>query len=224
MIILARSAGSYLLENVTVLCYNRDMESLLVSKGNKPRRGIIRNCQTCGKEMYVKPCFVNRQKYCSRVCASKGKIKGKLLICVICGNEYYRSPSQIKWRGSSCCSQKCRAKRVSQVLTGIKRLPKQILRGEKSPAWRGGKSSIYHRMRNSKEFKAWRKAVFGRDNYTCQDCGIRSAKGVKVDLHPHHIKSFTHFDELRFDVDNGITLCLSCHNVRTSWQRLGGYK
>lgn len=173
--------------------------------------------------MYVRPCYINRQKYCSRDCSFKGKIKGKILTCVICGKEYYRPPSQIKWRGSSCCSIPCRTLYLSKIMAGKKKAYQQ-LRGEDSPSWRGGKSSIYHTLRNRRDYKWWRQSVFERDDYTCQTCGVRSSVGVAVELHPHHIKSFTHYPELRYDITNGVTVCKSCHGLLTAEQKLKGFK
>jgi hypothetical protein len=39
------------------------------------------------------------------------------------------------------------------------------------------------RIRNCKQMKLWREAVFQRDDYTCQMCGIRGTK-----LNADHIK------------------------------------
>ncbi len=86
--------------------------------------------------------------------------------------------------------------------------------GEKCPAWKGGISPINAALRNSAEGRAWRKSVFIRDNRTCQDCGAKSENGIRVDIHAHHIKSFADFPDLRFDVDNGVTLCRECHGTR----------
>ena len=53
----------------------------------------------------------------------------------------------------------------------------------------------------------WRKAVFERDNYTCQICRVRG-KYLEAD----HIKPFAYFPELRFELTNGRTLCRKCHD------------
>lgn len=62
------------------------------------------------------------------------------------------------------------------------------------------------RDRNTTEYKNWRKQVYERDNYTCQKCNIRGTK-----LNAHHIKQWHDNINLRFNVDNGITLCEKCH-------------
>lgn len=72
--------------------------------------------------------------------------------------------------------------------------------------WRGGITQENKKVRNSVDFKLWREAVFVRDNWTCQVCNIRGGR-----LHPHHIKNFAQHYELRFVIDNGITLCCKCH-------------
>lgn len=56
------------------------------------------------------------------------------------------------------------------------------------------------------EYNEWRKAVYERDHYTCQICGKVGGR-----LNAHHIKSFAKNPDLRFDVDNGVTLCDKCH-------------
>lgn len=60
--------------------------------------------------------------------------------------------------------------------------------------------------RLTKEYKNWRKSVFERDKYTCVLCGK-----VGVELNAHHIMPYAKYEELRFDLDNGITLCKECH-------------
>jgi len=87
-------------------------------------------------------------------------------------------------------------------------------KGEKSYMWKGGVSPINKIIRKSVKFKLWRESVFKRDDYTCQQCKIRG--GI---LHPDHIKPFALFPELRFNLDNGQTLCINCHKKTKTWGR-----
>jgi hypothetical protein len=72
--------------------------------------------------------------------------------------------------------------------------------------WRGGKTGEIMAARKSLEYRQWRTAVFRRDDFTCQHCGKRGGKLVA-----DHIKPFAYFVALRFEVDNGQTLCEPCH-------------
>lgn len=84
-------------------------------------------------------------------------------------------------------------------------------KGEKSNLWKGGVSKENELVRKSLDYRLWRTAVFMRDDYTCQECGERSRKGNRVELHAHHIKPFSTHPDLRFAIDNGKTLCIECH-------------
>lgn len=72
--------------------------------------------------------------------------------------------------------------------------------------YNGGISNENKIIRNSSKMKYWRISVFERDDYTCQNCNTKG--GI---LNAHHIKQFANYPELRFDIDNGITLCKNCH-------------
>lgn len=54
--------------------------------------------------------------------------------------------------------------------------------------------------------KPWRHAIFVRDNFTCQICKV-----IGGELQVDHIKPLVLFPELRHDMNNGRTLCKSCH-------------
>lgn len=58
--------------------------------------------------------------------------------------------------------------------------------------------------RRSKKYVDWIKAIKERDG-KCLGCG------TKERLHAHHILNFKDFPEKRFDLDNGMTLCCTCH-------------
>lgn len=82
--------------------------------------------------------------------------------------------------------------------------------GEQSPRWKGGVA--HHRMeRSTYEYIQWRKYVFSRDNYTCQCCNAHSGNGKTILLNAHHIENWKDNPQMRYDVENGITLCSNCH-------------
>ena len=79
-------------------------------------------------------------------------------------------------------------------------------KGEKHWRWQGGIEEENKRVRKGIEFRLWRESVFSRDGWTCQKYGIIGAR-----LHPHHINNFAEKEELRFAIDNGITLSEKAH-------------
>lgn len=95
-------------------------------------------------------------------------------------------------------------------------------KGKKFPEWQGEnhwnwvkdrtKTLEKKRIRASIEWREWRMKVFERDLYTCRDCGI---SGVYIE--PHHIIPIREDMRKLFDVNNGITLCRSCHQ-KTVWK------
>ena len=61
---------------------------------------------------------------------------------------------------------------------------------------------------DDKRATAWSKAIKERDNYKCRIC-----KKYGVSLNSHHILSWDKFVEHRYDLNNGITLCVGCHEM-----------
>jgi hypothetical protein len=167
----------------------------------KPIKGKYKICPICKKEFYVCLGSIKLRKYCSRECHNKSQENHPILKCKVCGKDYRTYYSHIKWRGSNYCSKKCHNEGSSLFQTG-----------ENSAYWKGGISFENGRIRKAIEWKTWRKIVFERDNYTCQICGIRSSKKEWAEIHPHHIKSFSEYPDSRFDINNGLTLCKSCHH------------
>ena len=94
---------------------------------------------------------------------------------------------------------------------------------EKNSQWKGGITPLYLQIRHNFKSRQWVSDCFFRDDFTCQDCGVRGGK-----LHCHHLKLFSQIikeyniksldealacDEL-WNINNGITLCKKCHSFK----------
>lgn len=171
------------------------VNKLLISLGSKPRTGKVKACLFCGKEFYAKPSQVERRKCCSKKCINLIRVKELSFECPICNKIFLRNPSSLVWGKTRTCSKKC-----SFIL-------KSRLADERRKSGIYTKHQIDRQLRYNKRSADWRKSVFERDNYTCQECGKRGGL-----LEAHHIKPFAYFPESRYDLNNGKTLCLECHN------------
>lgn len=156
-----------------------------------------KNCLFCGKEFFGR----KSRKYCSRYCLAKNTIAsynnfgenhpnwtgGKIkTICNFCKNEFksYKSDKR------KYCSKSC----ATNAMIGVT--------GERCNHWKGGTT----KDRQTLKYYLWRKSVWEKDNFTCQKTGIIGKK-----LHAHHIQNFAQYPELRFAIDNGITLSEKAH-------------
>jgi 5-methylcytosine-specific restriction endonuclease McrA len=106
---------------------------------------------------------------------------------------------------------------ISEITTSFKSaLEYFVFVADEDNEWDGQSPIIMVKMISRKQYKSksrrpalshyWARLVKHRDN-KCVECG-------SVDeLHAHHVKSFIKHPELRYDVNNGITLCRICHNL-----------
>ncbi len=101
-----------------------------------------------------------------------------------------------------------------QVFKSMERKPKPSQQGSKNPNWKGGLTELVKGIRRSPEYYQWRKSILMRDNYTCQDCG-----GMER-VEAHHVRAVIDYPEGIFGVDNGLTVCETCHDRHTFWQKL----
>lgn len=108
---------------------------------------------------------------------------------------------------------------------------KPKLRGERNPAWKGGRLSLQLSIRRSGAYQFWRRSVFERDDYTCVNCHKRG--GVLDADHKHPFsKILDEYSIISLEealecpalwaVDNGRTLCRSCHRKTPTFGMNGG--
>lgn len=132
-------------------------------------------------------------------------------ICSVCNQQYWKGHRDVKqWAESKTCSKIC----YHRSRIGIERPDAiEILkinrlkhRREKHWNWQGGITPVNRLIRHTPEYNNWRKEVYKRDYWTCQMCWKKQKRPVA-----HHLKSFEEYPDLRFEINNGITLCRSCH-------------
>lgn len=170
-----------------------DYRGIKRSKGVRLKTAVPKWCEQCSIA-FEKPLNVTykewaKRRFCSTACAVKGR-KGLSLVdltCLQCGILFKVE----EYRGDEAkfCGHPCASTFRNQ-----------------------GATSAEKAIRHSAAYKRWRTAVFERDNYTCQECGTRGGE-----LNADHIKPFAFFPDLRFDVDNGRTLCVPCHRATDTY-------
>lgn len=176
---------------------------------------VICQCRICKKTLIRRKYNSVGNVYCSIVCRDEGrKIDNAKwreehpnAQCPVCGKHFYSD----KGRKIKTCSRACDS--AYRTFTH---------KGAKSHLWKGGRTAEAVLIRQSAEYRRWRLAVLERDGNACQRCGRTESDGAE--LHAHHIKGFSDYPDLRFDVSNGTALCHECHEVvhgrsLTKWTR-----
>jgi len=202
----------------------------------EPNREYYRAYYSLNRDNLLK----NQKDYNRRNPGKSGRHKRVYVECKRCGSDVKRWTSNIKiWNGlcrkCSYDTPEAKAKLRKSGLATIEKyggkLPwasqwgrdRPVLdsKGSNNGNWKGGINLLNNRIRSSDEYKNWRSAVYNRDNFTCQICGMRSRGNIVA----HHkipfveiikeskVSNFTDALECSaiWDVENGLTLCESCH-------------
>lgn len=140
----------------------------------------------------------------------KNTFKPKQKICIACQSVYFqpRNSRGCIWGSRKYCSKKCQPA-WNKGLKGLWLNNKfnelnLIQKGKNHPRWISDRTKLSKRQeRNDMAYKEWRINVYKRDNFKCkisnQDCKGR--------IEAHHILGWTKYPELRYEINNGITLC-----------------
>jgi hypothetical protein len=156
-----------------------------------------------------------QQQMCSVKCVqasrrgkpSPHRLPPREFTCKNCRGEFSKQGKQIRKIAPLFCSRRCdREYKTKFSKVHQRRLFKDVPNGANHAFWKGGVTPVNKKIRQSGQYAEWRTQVFERDDFTCQECGQRGTR-----LHPHHIKPFAYFPDLRFEVGNGRTLCVECH-------------
>lgn len=163
-----------------------------VDKQGTTRRKYKTFCIECGIEKYTQKSKVNIPSRC-RPCATKltpsEEVKKK--ISETLRNKY---ATDAEWKRKVVAAQ-------------------NVAKGSKHWNWKGGITPINQRTRTSEDYSAWRLAVLHRDHYKCRVCEDTQ------NLHAHHINPWSAFPEDRYVLQNGLTLCATCHKNYHDYER-----
>lgn len=193
---------------------------------------IIKNCQICNEKLtHIQ--IIRKNKMCSWKCSAKERSqrilgthpKSTQRQCHLCSMIFWVENWNSKKR--KFCSMQCSSLSQKETFKGKIIGKRYSMMGANNPNWAGGSRDIYKQIRSSFEYKLWRKQVFKRDNYACVFCGDSKGGNLEAD----HIKPFAvllrefninifeealECEEL-WDINNGRTLCKSCHKQTPTW-------
>lgn len=192
------------------------------------QKQITKICQICNKN-YSLPLWLSKIKNtCSKKCGynlySINSNKNKSRNCIVCHNYFIKKSSS---KGLFCSRQcywnskkrktdyKCLdcGIKVSCVKT-VKRCHKceGIYRtGENHPRWIDDRTKLSNRQeRGDSAYREWRLCVWKRDKFKCRISNTNCDGRIEA----HHILGWKSHPELRYIINNGITLC-HAHHPRT---------
>jgi hypothetical protein len=133
---------------------------------------------------------MKKNRYFGNKNAAKPKISK---ICLVCSTNFFVRPSKVNQK---FCSYLCYYK---------------FRTGENHPKWIEDRTKLKRTSkqgeRRTSAYFFWRKSVWERDEYKCKI----NNKDCKGRLEAHHILNWADCPELRYEVNNGITLCLAHH-------------
>lgn len=180
-------------------------------------------CNDCKKEVERTASEINKYKPYCRKCSYKHRKRLKVgrtpnTMCELCKKPLYRRPWQLKSHTYISCI-KCKPivqskhpenwKKIATINYGYRfkkgKRHVRIAKGKDRWNWKGGITSQTKkdRVKFTREIS---QIVLKRDDYTCQLCGKRGGF-----LHVDHIKSWSKYIELRFNINNCRTVCRECH-------------
>lgn len=203
-----------------------------ISESNKGRVKSEEEIQNISKGLKNKPKSTEHRKHLSE--ANMGKPSPRKGVKL---SEETKHKIRISRLGTKSSDETC--EKISESLIGNTRtlgyvhtdktkikMRESAHKGEDHHNYKGGITELDKAIRRLPEYDKWRGGVFERDNYTCRDCGKHGG-----DLEGHHDpKTFAQIIkdnniktvedaincEALWDINNGITLCIDCHDKRHS--------
>lgn len=182
---------------------------------------IVKNCKTCDGTFSRVPWLAKVSNFCSKECRYESARVYRINKCEKCDIDFVPASStkgrfcsiECYWdstvrrdshRCMDCDSQISPAKGVKRCRSCISK----HMSGSNHWAWKEDRNSLKKENRHGDSaYREWRKEVWLRDNFKCKianpDCAGR--------IEAHHILVWSEYPELRYQTNNGITLCHAHH-------------
>ncbi len=181
--------------------HTEEMKKHLSLVNSKPK--IKKNCLVCQKEILVQPYNEKRKKFCSRICLAKKTIA-------------------MSWIGRKHTKEELQKmslvhKNKPRILTEQGRLSfKEKMSGINNWKWIKDRSLLKddNKDRGGQLSRDWGRNVKFRDSWKCRIANENCSGRPEA----HHILSWANYPELRYNLDNGRTLCKKCHKKKTAYE------
>lgn len=183
-------------------------------KNNEDRQRLCIRC----KKPFLPQSPSSKQKFCTRKCAYefeksqtleypchhcktplrrvKSMIKPRMFCSRACSSKYTARP--LKYKPFTC--QHCKTTTEIHCQNKKKKYCSYVCNGLARRS-----STRPNSARLAARLATWGRKVRKRDGHKCVRCGGRNK------LQAHHRLSFAEYPNLRYEVDNGETLCIDCH-------------
>ncbi len=167
-----------------------------------------------GKKLSEKTKSKISQKLKGRICSKKTKKR--------------MSKSRIGIKLSEKTKKKLSEINKGKILSReIRKKISESMKGERSLLWKGGITPLTIQIRGCFKYRQWRSDIFTRDNFTCQECGIRGGK-INADHYPKSFSDIFHENKIKsfeqamdceefWNINNGRTLCKKCHKLTNNY-------
>lgn len=192
------------------------------------RTTTIKKCKQCQICMSMPLWKTNKTKFCSRKCSGlyikEKNISERKKQCLLCSKNFttyikkqkycsiqcYWNDSFINANDFNCLDCSSPISKIKGVIR-CKRCNGKTRCGDKHPMWKGGARRDIHSL-NNPLYRDWRQRVFFRDKFTCQIKNDDCSDGLQA----HHILRWSEYPELRYELNNGISLCSKHHPRKKS--------
>jgi len=180
----------------------------------------IKYCK-CGEVFYSKK---KQRRFCSTICASKNLIGHKFNLGRKQTQEE-KNKHSIALKGKIPKNLEMLHKQpVSDETRNKKRIAQT---GELGSNWKGGITSLVKLIRRCFKYRQWVSDIFTRDDYTCQECGVKGGT-IHADHFPKTFSNIFHENNIKsleealnceefWNINNGRTLCKPCHMKTDTW-------